>query len=129
MRVGEILSLTWDKVSLKDRLIRLSAEDTKDHEARVIPICDELLDVLTRLPRGIQGNLSRFRLPREEDQCRYPGENTRHLQKGRDCLRKKIRRRFYFSRSPENLLHRHEKGRGPGIRDYGDHRAFDQGDV
>jgi integrase len=54
MREGEILSLTWDKVSLKDRIIKLVAEDTKDHEARAIPICDELYEVLIRLPRGIQ---------------------------------------------------------------------------
>ena len=70
MREGEILSLTWDKVSLKDRVIRLKAEDTKDGEPRVIPICDDLLETLNRLPRGIQGDYPVFtykgkrRLPR-----------------------------------------------------------------
>ena len=60
MREGEVLCLTWNKLLLKERLIRLSAEDTKDHEARDIPICDELYEVLDRLPRGIQGDYPVF---------------------------------------------------------------------
>jgi len=53
MRKSEILSLTWDKVSLKDRLIRLEAEDTKDKEARNIPISDELYKILKGTPRAL----------------------------------------------------------------------------
>ena len=60
MREGEVLSLTWEKVMLKERLIRLSAEDTKDGEPRDIPICEELYEILSRLPRGIQGNYPIF---------------------------------------------------------------------
>ncbi len=56
MREGEILGLTWDKVSLKDRIIKLAAEDTKDGEPRTIPFSDDLKDALGRLPRGIQGD-------------------------------------------------------------------------
>jgi integrase len=37
------------------RLIRLRAEDTKDKEARKIPICDELYDILVSMPNRIQG--------------------------------------------------------------------------
>ncbi len=33
----EILNLTWEKVDLRNRVIRLEAEDTKDSEARTIP--------------------------------------------------------------------------------------------
>jgi len=55
MRLGEIMSLTWDKVSLKERCIRLGAADTKDKEPRTIPICDDLYSVLNRLPVGIKG--------------------------------------------------------------------------
>jgi len=36
MRSGEIFNLTWDRVSLKDKLIRLQAEDTKTTEPRLI---------------------------------------------------------------------------------------------
>lgn len=55
MRKGEILSLTWDKVNLVKRMIRLEPEDTKDREARNIPICDELYKVLASMPNRIHG--------------------------------------------------------------------------
>jgi integrase len=54
MRKSEILKLTWNKVNLKDRTIKLEPEDTKDKEARVIPICDELYKILYNLPNRIQ---------------------------------------------------------------------------
>jgi integrase len=46
MRRGEILNLTWDKVHLENRLIELEATDTKDNEARTIPIGEELYRML-----------------------------------------------------------------------------------
>ncbi len=56
MRRGEILSLTWDKVNLKSRFIDLEPEDTKDREARNIPICDELYKMLYDMPNRIQAS-------------------------------------------------------------------------
>lgn len=56
MRKGEILNLTWDKVDLKNRMIHLEASDTKDHEARRIPICNELYEMLQSLPNRIQAS-------------------------------------------------------------------------
>jgi len=53
MRKGEILKLTWDKVDLKNRFINLEASDTKDKEARKVPICDELQKVLKAIPQAI----------------------------------------------------------------------------
>jgi integrase len=53
MRRGEILSLTWNKVDMKTRVIRLEASDTKDREPRLIPMCAELFEVLRSLPRSI----------------------------------------------------------------------------
>lgn len=53
MRRGEILSLTWGKIDMDGRLIRLEAEDTKDKEPRTIPICEELYQVLRAIPRAI----------------------------------------------------------------------------
>jgi len=38
---------------MKSRVIRLAPEDTKDKEARTIPICEELYRILERLPRGL----------------------------------------------------------------------------
>lgn len=56
MRRGEILGLTWNKVDLQERVIRLEARDTKDHETRTVPILDELYDILKSIPRGIHDN-------------------------------------------------------------------------
>jgi integrase len=57
MRKSEILKgLTWDKVLMKDRVINLEANDTKDDEPRMVPICDGLYEILKALPRGIHDN-------------------------------------------------------------------------
>lgn len=53
MRRGEILGLTWSKVDMKNRVVRLEASDTKDAEPRRVPICDELAQVLRGIPRAI----------------------------------------------------------------------------
>ena len=54
MRKGEILKLTWNKVDLASRMIRLDAKDTKDKEKRNIPICDELYNMLVSLPNRLK---------------------------------------------------------------------------
>jgi integrase len=53
MRKGEVLNLTWDKVDMKNRIIALDVTDTKDHEARRIPICDALYKILEKIPKAI----------------------------------------------------------------------------
>ena len=56
MRKGEVLNLTWDHVDLKGRIIRLKASETKDREAREIPICDALYEILRNIPKAIHDN-------------------------------------------------------------------------
>jgi len=56
MRRGEILNLTWDKIDLGKRMIRLEAEDTKDGEPRYVPYPSELSATLEALPRGLHDN-------------------------------------------------------------------------
>jgi integrase len=51
MRAREIFTLTWDKVDLVNRIIRLSAEDTKTKESRSIFINDPVLDILSEAGR------------------------------------------------------------------------------
>ncbi len=53
MRRGEIFSLTWDKVDLGKKFIRLEAGDTKDKEPRLVPISSVLVPVLKALPEAL----------------------------------------------------------------------------
>jgi integrase len=54
MRQAEIFKLTWDKVDLGMKYIRLGQE-TKNKTGRVIPLHPKILDYLTRQPRPIHG--------------------------------------------------------------------------
>jgi len=54
MRRGEILNLTWDRVDLANRMIRLRVGDTKDKQARNIPIFPELYNILSKLPNRLR---------------------------------------------------------------------------
>ena len=56
MRKDEILGLTWDKFDLEKRFIRLEATDTRDKEPRLIPICDELYEILKLQPKALHHN-------------------------------------------------------------------------
>jgi integrase len=46
MRAGEIFNLTWDKVDLKKKAIKLEAADTKTSEPRVIFLNGEILEII-----------------------------------------------------------------------------------
>ena len=76
MRKGEILSLTWDKVDLTKRVIKLDAEDTKDHEARNIPISDELFAILVSLPNRLH------RSSKDNHLFQYAGKPVRDIRDG-----------------------------------------------
>jgi integrase len=51
MRRGEILGLRWDQLRLADKVILLDPKDTKTNEAREVPLDDDLVEVLRRVPR------------------------------------------------------------------------------
>ncbi len=53
MRFSEIVGLTRAQLFLKERLIRLSADDTKDDEPRVIPIFQPLYEILSSIPPAL----------------------------------------------------------------------------
>lgn len=52
-RKSEINRLTWSKVDLENRWIRLEGPDTKNKKPRDIPICEELYRILQGIPRAI----------------------------------------------------------------------------
>jgi integrase len=54
MRRGEIMSLTWDKVDLEKRMIRLETKDTKEGKPKKVPISKTLLAVLMQLPNRLR---------------------------------------------------------------------------
>lgn len=56
MRRGEILNLTWDKVDLNDRMIRLESDDTKEGLSKKVPISRTLTNSLKKLPRGLHND-------------------------------------------------------------------------
>lgn len=53
MRKGEILKLTWDKVDLKNGLILLEQDDTKNSERREIPLNETAKNVFSSIIRRI----------------------------------------------------------------------------
>jgi len=55
MRQGEILTLTWGQVDLKEGFIRLDPEHTKTGEGRWVPLNQELVEMFRALPRGLPG--------------------------------------------------------------------------
>ena len=52
MRQGEIISLTWRQMDLREGFIRLRAEDTKTNEARLVPLGQELIQMFKAMPAG-----------------------------------------------------------------------------
>ena len=53
MRLEEILGLTWGQVDLKEGFIKLTPEDCKTNEGRLVPLNQELLDMFKAMPRGL----------------------------------------------------------------------------
>jgi integrase len=53
MRQGEILSLTWSQVDLREGIIELRPEDTKTNEGRLVPFNGELREMFRALPRNL----------------------------------------------------------------------------
>lgn len=57
MRQGELLSLTWDDICLDPQRPSAFLRETKNGDARVVPLSSAARDVLERLPQSISGHL------------------------------------------------------------------------
>jgi len=55
MRRAEITGLAWDRIDLPNRMIHLEALDTKDAEARDVPIAKDVYELFKSIPRPIHG--------------------------------------------------------------------------
>ena len=53
MRRNEILGLTWDKVDLQSKLLRIKVDDTKDGNQKIVPISNWLKAILMILPNRL----------------------------------------------------------------------------
>ena len=60
MRQGELLNLAWKDVDIKSRIAML--RETKNGEARAVPLSSAAVTVLKSLPRNIKGLV--FPIPR-----------------------------------------------------------------
>lgn len=49
MRLGEILELKWDRVKMKDKMIRLENADVKNKKGRAIPMIDGMFAMFQKL--------------------------------------------------------------------------------
>lgn len=84
MRQGEIFSIKWGQVDLKNRFIQLDADQTKSSKARLIPISDPLMEVLNSIPRGLpkvnvflyKGKPIRHQVRRSFDRAKKEAEIT-----------------------------------------------------
>jgi integrase len=56
MRKGEIDPMTWDKVYLKERFIKLEPEDTKEDKAKNIPIGEKVYETLSQTVRHLHSD-------------------------------------------------------------------------
>jgi len=83
MRAGEIRKLTWGKVDLKNRTIRLTAEDTKEKKGKEIPIGDRVFEVLTANRKVVRiGEAPATDTPVFPNGRGAKGEITRHFSTG-----------------------------------------------
>jgi integrase len=60
MRLGEIVGLTWERIDLPARALRLAAADTKEASIKSVPLPTEAVDVLKAMPRALDGKLFRY---------------------------------------------------------------------
>jgi len=62
MRRGEILKLTWDKVDLVNRMIRLKPSDTKEKKSKNVPTSKTLRTILMQIPgRGDNSSVFQYK--------------------------------------------------------------------
>lgn len=57
MRLGEIVNLRWKQIDLRERVLRLRRSETKEADAKQVPLARELVEHLDDLPRNIDGNV------------------------------------------------------------------------
>ncbi len=55
MRQGELISLRWEHVNLARRIAHLP--DTKNGEARTVPLSTTAIETLRSLPRSLNGQV------------------------------------------------------------------------
>jgi len=55
MRKGEILTLCWEQVYLKEGVIRLKPENTKTNEGRSVYLDREMVEMFRAMPRSLPG--------------------------------------------------------------------------
>lgn len=88
VRKGEALQIEWSQVDLKSRLIRLEEDQTKNDEARVVPLPSVLVNLLSEVTPKVGKVFSAENLRTEwEKACAACGLGTRVLMEGTERAR------------------------------------------
>ena len=57
MRLGEILSLTWDRIDTRAGTVLLGSAQTKNGDGRIVPLSEFALEAVKSVPRRLNGSL------------------------------------------------------------------------
>lgn len=108
MRKGEILNLTWDKIDLAEKLIKLSGSDTKTGRKRIIPLDERLHSLLKNTVRHLHCRYVFNRNGRQIKSVREGFENAKRAASIRDFVFHDLRHtaitRWVKQGLPENVI-------------------------
>ena len=102
MRPGEVLELTWERVSFKKRTIRLRVEDTKGRAVRNVPLNEEAFSALLRLRRRADEHFPNTPWVFTHTKPRYFGKRIKSVYK---VMSTAVQRAGLVHASPHALRH------------------------
>jgi integrase len=69
LRPGELAGLTWNEIDFDDKLIRISGDKMKMKLSHIVPLSNQVSDILTDLSRIQTGSQFVFPSPRNKNKC------------------------------------------------------------
>ena len=69
LRPGELVGLTWNEIDFNDKLIRIDGERMKMKLSHIVPLSNQVSDILRELSRIQTGSQFVFPSPRNKNKC------------------------------------------------------------